>query len=187
MPGIRIQEKTIEDIEYKLSGMTTSLNKIAYLESALKSGFSFEIKRWIWETLVELYESEKMYEKAAQAMREKSEIEISFREKIETLLKAGELYAKAGKIEDSEHMFVRAMRDADLEQKQKIKLAMKNIFMVSAHDLEKAGKKATAAKFYEILIKMDLDVLEKKEIKDKLLEVYKSLGKFRDVKLLEGL
>ncbi len=185
MPGIRIQEKTIEDIEYKLSGMTTSLNKIAYLESALKSGFSFEIKRWIWETLVELYESEKMYEKAAQAMREKSEIEISFREKIETLLKAGELYAKAGKIEDSENMFTRAMRDAGLEQKQKIKLTMKNIFIMVAKDLEKKGKPATASKFYERLLTIKLDELEKQQIKEKLATTYKALGKFKELELLK--
>jgi len=184
---MRIQEKTIDDIEYKLSGMGANLNKINYLESALKAGFSFEIKRWLWDHLVELYEEEKMFEKAAGAVREKAEIEISFREKIESLLRAGEFYAKAGKIEDADNMFVRASRDASLEQKQKIKLAMKNIFIVSAKDLEDKGKKATALKFYERLIKMNLDDVEKFDIKEKLVSTYKALGKFKEAELVEGI
>ena len=185
--AMRVTEKTIEDIEYKLSGMGTELNKLAYLESALKGDFTYEIKRWIWDNLVELYESRKMYDKAAKAVREKSEIEISFREKIESLLRAGEFYAKAGKIDDADDMFVRASRDATMEQKQKIKLAMKNIFMVSAKDLEDKKKKATALKFYEKLIKMNLDDVEKADIKKKLIDTYSALGRFKDVELVEGI
>lgn len=184
---MRVTERTIEDIEYKLSGMGTDLNKIAYLESALKTGgFSFEIKRWIWDKLVELYEGRKMFDKGARAMREKSEIEISFREKIESLLKAGELYARAGKIEDSEAMFFRASRDATLEQKQKIKLAMKNIFLLGAKSLEEKGKRASALRYYERLIKMDLDDVEKFDIKKKLVDTYRALGRFGDAELVEG-
>ena len=184
---MRVQEKTIEDIEYRLGGMGTALNKIAYLESALKTGaFNFEIKRWIWNNLVELYEEEKMFDKAAGAMREKAEIEISFREKIESLLRAGEFYAKAGKIEDADNMFIRASRDASMEQKQKIKLAMKNIFIVSAKDLEEKGKRAGALRFYESLIKMGLDDVEKFDIKKKLVDTYKALGRFSDADLVEG-
>jgi len=46
--GIQIRETTIEEIEKKLVGMQTDLNKIGYLESAVKeTGFSFEIKRYL--------------------------------------------------------------------------------------------------------------------------------------------
>jgi len=184
---VLVREKTIEEIESKLKTLITDLNKIAYLESALKENFTYDIKRKIWDYLVRLYGERKMYDKAGKAMAARAGIDISFRDKIESYLKAGELYAKAGKIEESENMFARAMRDANFEQKQRIKLAMKNIFIVSAHDLEKQGKKTSAVEFYERLIKMDLDVLEKKEIKEKLLSTYKAMGKFRDVKLLEGI
>ena len=184
---VLVREKTINEIEVKLSGMQTALNKIAYLESALKEKFTYEIKRRIWDWLVELYEERKMFDKAGKAMAARAGIDISVREKIESYLKAGELFAKAGKLEDAEHMFIRASRDAGWGEKQKVKLAMKNIFLMSARDLERGGKKASSARFYEKLIKMDLDVLEKQEVKDKLLEVYKSLGKFRDVRLLEGI
>ncbi len=184
---IHVKEKTVEEIEAKLSQMNTDLNKIAYLESVLKSDFTFEIKRFILEKLAELYEERAMFGKSAKAMSLKAGIEISFREKIESYMKAGELYAKSGKIEDAEKMFISALRDSNIEQKQKIKLARKNIYLVSAHALEKKGKRVNALKFYERLIKMKLDDLEKKEIKEKLISTYKSLGKFRDVRLLEGI
>jgi len=84
-------------------------------------------------------------------------------------------------------MFIRALRDANFEQKQRIKLAMKNIFLVNAEELEKKDKKASSVQFYERLLKMPLDDLEKKEIKRKLILIYTSLGKFREAKLVEGI
>lgn len=184
---IQVKEKTIEEIENKLSNIATDLNKIAYLESVLKGNFTFEVKRFIWDKLVEFYEERGMFEKAARAISAKAGIDISFREKIESYLKAGELYAKAGKIKDAEEMFIRASREANIEQKQKIKLARKNIYLVSARELEKKGKRANALKFYEKLIKINLDDLEKKEVKEKLISTYKILGKFREAELVEGL
>ena len=181
---IRIKEKTLEEIEAKVNNMFTVLNKIAYLESALKENFSYKIKRFIWEKLVELYEERGMYEKAGKAMSNKAGIDFSFLEKIESYLRAAELYSKAGKIEDAEEMFIRALKDASIEQEQKIRLAMKNIFLINAAELEKKDKRVAASKFYERLIKMHLDELEKSEIKEKLVAIYKSLGKFREMKLL---
>ena len=47
--GIQVRERSIEEIEEKVKEMNTSLNKINYLESAVKvPGFSFEIKRFLW-------------------------------------------------------------------------------------------------------------------------------------------
>ena len=96
------------------------------------------------------------------------------------------MFSRIGKVDDADEMFVRAGRDANAEQMMKVKLARKNVYLVSAHELERKGKKAGAAKFYEKLIKMNLDEVEKEEIKEKLLLTYKALGLFREAKLLEG-
>jgi len=186
--AVQIREEDIEDIKERLKTMNTTLNKIDYLESALKApGFNFETKRFLWQTLSELYEERKMFERAAKAMANKAAVEITSRDKIESYLSAAELYSKAGRVEDADEMFVRAGRDVEFEQRQKIILAKKNIYMTMAKDLEKKGKRASAAKFYERLIKMKLEDVEKKEIKEKLTTTYKALGLFRDLKLLEGL
>jgi tetratricopeptide (TPR) repeat protein len=184
---MQVREKTFEELKAKLSEMKTDLNKIDYLESAMKGGFSLEINRFIWDSLSDLYEGMGMFEKAAKSMASRAGLDTSYRDKIETYLKAGEFYAKAGKIHEAENMFVRATRNATVEQKAQIALAMRNIFRVSAKALEDKGKKAHALKFYERLIKMKLEDIEKKEIKEKLVFTYKALGRFKDAELLEGI
>ena len=185
--GIQIRESTVEEIQDKLKEMQTPLNKLAYLESALReSGFSYEIKRFIWNELAGLYEERKMYEKAGKAMANKAGVEVTKTEKIESYLKAGEYFAKAGHVEESDDMFVRASRDGEISDKEKVKLARKNIFLINAQELEKQGKKVSAVKFYEKLIRMNLLDEEKQEIKDRLIDIYKATGRFKDAQLLEG-
>jgi len=117
--GISVRERTIREIEEKLKGMNTSLNKIAYLESALRQDLDPKVKRFVWKTISGLYEERKMYDKAAVAMEGKAGIDVTFRERMESYLKSGELFAKAVRVEDAEKMFVRALREANSEQKQR--------------------------------------------------------------------
>jgi len=180
-----VRERTVEEIVEKLKEMNTALNKIIYLESAVRvPGFNFEIKRFLWGELCELYKERKMFEKAAKAMANRAGIEISFRDKVESYLSAAELFTKVGKIDDAEEMFIRAGREANNVEMAKIKLARKNIYFVLARDLEMSGKRLGAVKFYEKLIKMNLDEMEKSEIREKLLKMYKALGMFREARML---
>lgn len=185
---VDVKEMTKVEIAEKLRNMHTSLTKISYLESALKkTAFTFEIKRFIWDNLILLYEERKMYEKAAKASAGLAGIEVAFREKIECYLKAGEFYSKVGKIEDSEEMFTRAVRNSTSEQKVQILLARKNVYLASAQELISKGKRASALKFYEKLSKMKLDDLERKEVKENLITIYKALGRFKEAEFLGGL
>ena len=183
---IQIREKTIEEITEKLKTMITPLNKIAYLESAVKENFSFEIKRYVWEKLSEFYEEKKLYEKSAKAMANKAGIEISSKEKVEAYIRAAELYSRTAKVEDADEMFVRALRTTGVDI-ARVKLAMKNIYLISAQQLEKKSKNISSLKFYERLVKMPLDDFEKKQIKEKLIFSYKALGRFKDAELVKGL
>jgi hypothetical protein len=78
-----------------------------------------------------------------------------------------------------------AGRETTPEQRAKIILAKKNIFMKFAQELEKSGRKTACLKFYEHLVKMDIDNIEKEQIKSKLRIFYSALGMFREAKLLE--
>ena len=185
--AVQVRERTIEEFEAKLAEMNTDLNKISYLESALKAtSFSFEIKRFLWGKLAALYSDRKMFERAAKAMSNKAAMEITSRDKVDSYVTAAELYARIGKIDDADEMFTRATRDAGGEQVMKVRLARKNIYSVFAKELEAKGKRASAVKFYEKLIKMKLDDVEKALIKEKLVSSYKALGMFREAKLIEG-
>ncbi len=182
---IQVREKTIEEMEKKLVSMNTALNKIVYLESALGvSGSSFEIKRFIWGELARLYEERKMFERAARALGNLASMEPMFRERVDSYVMAAEMFCRIGKISDSEEMFVRAARDVAADGKEKIMLARKNVYFSFARKLEKKGKRASAVKFYEKLIKMKLENIEKEAVIDKLRESYSALGMFREARLL---
>jgi hypothetical protein len=53
-----------------------------------------------------------------------------------------------------------------------------------ANDLDKKGKRASAVKFYEKLVKMKLEDVEMNNILEKLRVSYKALGMFREARLL---
>lgn len=185
--AIYVREKDLDEIKERLATINTTLSKINYIESALKGqDFDFEVKRFLYQELSNLYSERKMFERAAKAMANKATMEVVFRHKIESYMQAGEFYSKALKVDDADEMFSRAIREANDLEKQKIKLTKKNIYFTLAKELEKKMKRSAAAKFYEKLVSMDLDELEKRQAKEKLISLYKSLGMFREIKLLEG-
>ena len=182
---IPIREHTLEAIEDRLNSMNTALNKINYLESALTTpGFSFELKRFLWGRLSELYIERKMFERAAKAMSNKAAVDVEPKERINSYIDAAEYYSKAGKVRDADEMFSRAIRDANPEAKTMIKLARKNIYLTIASELDRRGRKASAVKFYEKLIKMNLEDIEKQDVKAKLIATYNAIGMFREARLL---
>ena len=184
---IQVRERTLDEIKKKLVDMQTDLNKIVYMESALKeSSFSYDIKRFLWGELSKLYFARKMIDKAARAQANKAAMEVTSKDKIESYILAADYFAKLGKIENCEDMFIRAGRDVTKEYTIRLKTARKNIYLTCAKELEDTGKRATAVKFYEKLMKMELEGLERSMIKDKLIKVYNALGMFREAKMLDG-
>ena len=132
---ISIKDRSIKEIDDQLANMNTDLNKIYFLETLLKNPRpSLDYKRYVLEKISELNEGRKMYERAAKYMLQKATIEIASKDKMESYLKAAELYATAGKLEDSEQMFFRAKRECKLEEQGKIELAKKNIFLTFAQE-----------------------------------------------------
>lgn len=183
---VRVIETNLEQIKDRLSEMRTSFNKIDYLESAFKKDLSIDIKRFILETLTDLYEQDRMYAKAAKSMSNKARFDPTFKEKITSYTRAAELFCKVGSIEDAEEMFNRAFREANEKEKLEIVKSRKNLYLTSAENLEKIGKKSSSLKFYEKLIKMKLESQEKEMVREKLIKTYKLLGRFKDADLLKG-
>lgn len=181
-----IQEKTLEEIKQKLDSMTSDFNKINYLEAALSREFTFDIKRFLYTKLAELYEAKRMYEKAAKAITNRTINEVTFRERIASFMRAGELYIKAGKIEDGLHTYLKALTEANTTERQEIKMKIKAVLFEGAKEAEKSGRKANVIRYYEKLLELPLSPVEKQEIKAKLLAIYKALGKFSEAKALEG-
>lgn len=183
---IRVIEKTIKEVEAKLNSMTSDLSKMSYMESALKNNLTFDVKRFLYDKLAEIFTARKMFDRAALSVANKIAITTTFREKIDTYLRAGNLFAKAGRVIDSEHMFNKALGEANSQEKEKIKQIAKEVFLTNAEELEKFGKRASAVIFYERLLGMGLEEKERQIIKQKILPVYKALGEFAKAKAIES-
>ena len=153
-----IKECGFHDIKEHYETLKTDLIKMEYLESVLKTaGISMDVKKFAFSTLAELYNKRLMFEKAARAMYGKAWFDITYREKIDSYLRAAEFFVKAGNIPSADDMFLRAMREANTEQQQKIALAKKNIYLAAAMEQEKKGRMANSSKFYTHLLTLKLD------------------------------
>ncbi|MEI7718534.1 MAG: hypothetical protein WCI72_01600 [archaeon] len=184
---VQVKEKLFQDVKSKYETLSTDLTKMEYLESVLKmSDVNMDVKKFALGMLAELYERRMMYDKAAKAMFGKAGYDLTFREKVDTYLKAAEYYAKAGNILGAEDMFSRASREANTEQQGKINLAKKNIYFTIASDLEKKGRMSNGTKFYEHLLTLKIDDLEKSMIKKKLVEYYKRMGRFNEMRMIDA-
>ncbi len=184
---VNVKERLFQDVKAKFESLNTDLTKMEYLESVLKtSDVNMDVKKFALGMLADLYDRKLMFDKAAKAMAGKASYDITFREKIDTYLKAGEYYAKAGNILAADDSFARASREGNAEQQSKVALARKNIYFAVANDLEKRMRMANAVKFYEHLLTLKIDDLEKAMIKKKLVEYYKRVGRFVDAKTVES-
>ena len=184
---MRILEKTKEEFTTKLKTMNTPLIKINYIEDALKGNIAIAARAHLGDLLTELYIDMKMYDKAARAISNKASVATTFKEKAELYIRAGELMARAQRLEDAEGMFVKALREATEPQQAIIKKMMKNALLKVANELYVGGRKSGSIKFYERIIKLPLDGAEKSEVKAKLMAMYKNMNRYSDMKILEGI
>jgi hypothetical protein len=61
-----------------------------------------------------------MFDKAAKASFLKAGYDVTYREKVDSLILAGEYNAKASKNYSAEEMFLRAIREGNSEQRSKV-------------------------------------------------------------------
>jgi len=183
---VQVKEASLQEIKAHYDFLKTDLIKMEYLESVLKIlTMSIDVKKFALGNLSELYERRMMYDNAAKAMCLRSGYEVTYREKIDSLLKSAEFYIKSGNIIIADDMFVGAMREATPEQQIKITLARKSIYLKIAEELEKKSRMSNAAKIYEHLLTLKLTDVEKDSIKNKLKNYYVKVGRFNEAKIVE--
>lgn len=183
---MRILERTKEEFINKLKTMNTPLIKINYIEDALKGTIDIAARAYLGDLLTELYIEMKMYDKAAKAISNKASVATTFKEKMELYTRAGELMARGQRMEDSEAIYARAMREATEPQQAQIKKMMKAAWAKVADEMWNGGRKSGAMKFYEKIIKMPLDADEKALVKERLMEIYRNMGRYSEMKILQG-
>jgi tetratricopeptide (TPR) repeat protein len=184
---IRVDEKNFQEVKARFDSLSSDLMKMEYLESVLKiNEFGMDVRKFVFSNLGEIYAKRLMYDKAAKVYYSKAGFDSTFRERIDSFMKAGEYFARAGNLISAEDMFARASREANAEQKKAVDLGKIKIFVAIAEEFEKKSRMTNAVKFYEELLKMKVSDLDKQKIKAKLLDYYTRMGKFTDAKLVQS-
>lgn len=181
---MKVYEKTRQEVENKLKMMSDFL-KMEYLESCLKTKMDFDVKRLCHQKLAELYDGRNMHSEAAKNMSAVAEMAATFSDKIQAYMKETELLIKAGNYDRADEAFRKAIASGNTREKEEMKKAIKELYKKQAMAYEKANRNTNALKIWEKLVEMTGED-EKPAVREKLLELYKKLGKIREYSLLKG-
>lgn len=146
-----------------------------------------DIKKFACQKLADLYEKKFMLSEAAKMYENLGMLSIAYSDKIKYFIKETGLWIKKGEFDHADRAMRRAIREANAVQKKEIYTEIKNLYRKQTENYEKDLKRNHAAKIYEKLLQMGLEDDEKKEVREKLIRLYKKLGKFKDAKHLEEL
>ena len=154
--------------------------KIDYLERVLKTHLDFETRKYALLTISRLYENRGMFNEAAKTMKSASEINTTFRTKIQDYMKSIELFVKGASFQDVDFMVAQALALGNDREKTEIKSMLKTYYMNEANDLMKKDRRNHAKKVYEKCLNLDLSHNEKQFIQQQLLNLYEKLGNVQE-------
>jgi len=155
--------------------------KIDHLKRFLRQTPPIEIKKFVLLKLAEIYGNKSMFIDSAITFETLSSVSVTFSDKIKCHVKEAEMYIKAGIFESVDYAMKKAFSHANASQKYEIYLNIKNSYKKQAESYEKEKKRNHAARIYENLLEMKISDSEKEEIREKLLKLYRELGKSRKI------
>lgn len=176
---MQIKERTKQEIEAKLATMGDYV-KIDYLERVLKMHLDFETRKFALTAVAKLYENRGMFNEAAKAMKAASEINTTFRTKIQDYMKSIELFVKGGSFQDADFMFAQALALGNEKDKMEMRAVLKTYYLNEAKDLMARDKRNQAKKVYEKALNLDLNAQEKQHVQQQLLGLYEKLGNVQE-------
>lgn len=175
---------TKTEIEQELKGKGDFV-QIDNLGRFLKDPIAMDTKKFVFLKLAALYEKTRMMNDSAKMYDNAAELSIAFTEKIKHYLKEAELYVKTGSFDRVENAMRKALAQSNSKEKEDIYSSVKMLYKEQAKVCEAELRRNQAVKFYEKILEMRISEQEKWEVKEKLLELYRKLGKLREYQALE--
>ncbi len=172
------------EIDQFLSGKGDYV-QIDHLGRFIKEQIPMDTKKYVFLKLAVLYEKANMNLEAAKMYNNAADLSVAFSEKIKHYLKEAELYTKAGSFDRVEAAMKKAMSEANSKEREMIQSSVKMFFEQQAQLNEADSKRNQATRYYEKLLEMKISDQERRIIKEKLLELYKQLGRVREYSNLE--
>jgi len=164
------------EVEAKLNGMGDYV-KMDYLQRLLKQNIDFDTKKFVLVKLAQIYEPRGMFADAGKLMIVSAEINTTFDGKMNDFMKGAEMFVKAGRYDESDIAFQKALACANTSQKVELKIKRKEMIKGHAKDLMKKDKRNNAMQAYEKLLSIELSDPEKREVQNILLGLYEKLGR----------
>lgn len=159
--------------------------KIDYLTRFLQEKLMSVTRKFVFLKLGEIYERSSMFTDSGRAFETAGEL-ASEPEKRRLLVKAAQIFARAGDFTRAEGLIRSAVSKASDFDKREIYRGIKEFYLYSAETYEKSRKLGDAIKIYERLLMMEISDSEKKQIKNKLMELYQRLGKIKEYMMLKN-
>ena len=129
----------------------------------------------------------KLYGNAAEMYRNIAANSLTYKEKMEAYTNECESCILSGDFLGADKALKRAMDEANLREKEGIKIHIINFYKKLAEDCEKQMKRSQASKIYEKLLKMDIPETEKDALRAKITGIQDKIGKIKDPRYLRGL
>ena len=168
-----------ESIEKSLEGKGDFV-KIDHLSEMLKENISLDMKKYVALKLADIYEVRGMLTDAAKMFDLIALNTVAFTDKMKSYVKEAWMLIRAGELERAEEAVKKAQSYANASEKNEINFIIKDFYKKQAGIYEKEIRRASAVKIYERLLEMNLAENERKEIKEKLMNLYERLGRMRE-------
>ncbi|MBX4195967.1 hypothetical protein KW805_00050 [Candidatus Pacearchaeota archaeon] len=170
---------TRRDIEAALPKLGDYV-KIEYLSNCLKQNIDFDTRKYALTKLAQLYDLKGMHSDAARLMSNAAEISPTYDAKMNDFMKSVELHAKAGKFDEADIAFNKALACAAGIQRDRLKEKRTEIYRAQAKSYMEKDKRKNAMLAYEKMLNLDITNDERKQIQVTLLNLYEKLGKIRE-------
>ncbi len=172
-------ELSKSDVEAQIAGKGEYI-QIHHLSELLNQKLHRDTKKFVYLKLIEIYEKKGMLNDVAKMYEGIAGISIAFSEQIKNYLKATEYYIKAGFFDKADYSMRRALNEANSVEREEINFAVKDFYKKQAEEYERKLKRNSAVRIYEKLLEMNISDLERREIKEKLMDLYEKLGKLKE-------
>jgi tetratricopeptide (TPR) repeat protein len=167
------------EIERELNGKGDFV-QIDYLTRFIAQKPSIHEKKFAFMKLIEIYEAKKMFNDVAKIYSNLIMIATSTQERVDYLIKQAKAYVQGENFDESDKIMRKAMEEVTVIKKAEIYEEIKNFYKKQAEIYEKDSKRNHSVKIYEKMLGMKISDSERKEIKEKLLDLYEKLGKFKE-------
>ncbi len=172
-------ELSKSDVEKEISEKGEYM-QIHYLSGLLNKEIHRDTKKFIYLKLIEIYKKKNMLNDVAKMYEGIAGISIAFSEQIKNYLKATEYYIKAGFFDKADYSMRKALNEANSVEREEINFSVKDFYKKQAEEYERNLKRNSATRIYEKLLEMNITDSERKEIKERLIELYEKLGKLKE-------